>query len=220
MDSSDHAFVEVSGGSAIEHLAGLGLVPSQLQEPLALAAAQAMELDDDHPLGSMGQLMYMWVVAGVRHQTRSNGWYAERERNMEWTVSPNGLWRINVMAGDEATGIPDVMPHSRYPRGGEGLRQARQDIVQPQLVIPELRGAMPAQVVGPVNYALLHFFDKAKGVVRAELSIPSGHDQSRRITEWYKRILLPDTDITGGGSITAVPVPTPTPAIHVRRRKS
>ena len=123
------------------------------------------------------------------------------------------------MAGDEATGYEGVMPHSRYPRGAEGQRQATQRILQPQLVIPQLRPLQSAATLGPVNYALLHCIDVRSGVVRAELSIPADHDKSGRVTEWGKRILLPNVQLGGNGNVSAIPQPSPTPVIQVRRRQ-
>jgi hypothetical protein len=127
---------------------------------------------------------------------------------------------VVVRAGDVATGIEDAWPHSRYPRGGEGRRQARQRIVQPQLVLPVRVGPGPRREAGALNYALLHCFDLKQGVVRAELSVPADLDSRGVVVDWHKRIILPSFEPDGGQGAIQTPAPAPTPPVEVRRRSA
>ena len=141
----------------------------------------------------------MWATA-VRHLRMGllPRWKVNDDGNYPLTLSPDGSTAISVATADDATGIANRSPatqSSKGPRTMEAVAannaQLGLDLVYPEnWVLPTYDGGRLGDCA---TWLLLIHCDKTE--VRAELSLPLGIDEYRRVSGWKERILLPRIDI-------------------------
>lgn len=201
--------------SHLELIFGVTTVP--FVSALAAGAVAASGATAHHAANAAGTFFFHDALATLRDELSKVGWKNLSSGNLEYSMHPKGRHRIFVLAGDSNTGDALATPHSRRPRGSQGKEQVVQGQLDFALAELGLDAALDASTV--TTWALLHYFDKAKQIVKGEVSVPAAIDSSDCVTDWRARILLPDVDL-GPGRIAQMPTGTPPVNFEVRRKKA
>jgi hypothetical protein len=141
----------------------------------------------------------MWATA-IRHLRMGllPRWKVNDEGNYPLTVSPDGSVAISVATADEATGVAGRSPATQSSKGPRTMEAVAANNVQLgfELIYPD-GWALPmydGQRFGDcATWLLLIHSDNS--TLRAELSLPLGVDEYRRVSDWQERILLPSIDV-------------------------
>jgi hypothetical protein len=194
-----------------------GVTAEPFVAALAAGAVAASAATVHHATNAAGTFFFHDALATLRDELSKTGWKNLSSGNLEYSMHPKGRHRVFVLAGDSNTGDALATPHSRRPRGSQGKEQVIQGQLDFALAELGLDGTLDASTV--TTWALLHYFDKAKEVVKGEVSVPAAIDSSGCVTDWRARILLPDVDL-GPGRIAQMPAGTPPANFEVRRKKA
>lgn len=176
-------------------LAALGLARKHLTSAILAGDASAGGSTALHPPTDPGYRRWSETTAQLRAELIPFGGYA-------WTLSNRGGYctvystntrtAIVVMQGDCFTGSRIQDPRSRYPKGA--LTEARLLRNQSQLsFFPELKSPSEAIESDCTTWVLVQWVDQ-EGSIHVELSRPIGQDNSKHVTDWHERILLPVID--------------------------
>lgn len=171
-------------------LAALGLRLDLLEEVrLAWAAAEA-GASPFEPITAPGTKGWIAGTGVLREALSLEGWAPQDVRNLPLSVHPAKTHSVSATSGDERTGIPNLTPTTKNPKGvvvadavavnmeldfGEAFR--RQEIRQ-------ARRATSA----PKMYLML--VTSTEDELRAEVSKPSKIAR-KQIVAWSERIILP-----------------------------
>ncbi|MCU1394481.1 MAG: hypothetical protein JWM34_2909 [Ilumatobacteraceae bacterium] len=187
------AFAQPSGDDdARAQLARLGVTPELLTEARGRAQQDVDDCTDLDPPGSRGQIRHMRTVRYFRELMIPFGWTPDDRGNVGATVSPDGKIAIVVSTGNEGTGLLGERLRSKYPKGEvtqcRVLQNVQLNLLEDVLERLLQEEATYADVETRTTWMLLQH--PAGNAVRAELSCPSGWDDSHRISEWSQRIPL------------------------------
>lgn len=190
---------EVFDGPAAEaELRQLGLETADI-----VAAVEAAEITrrSCSPLEpSIAPGFKAWVAAFTALAERKvpQGWEKTETKGLPRLIEPRTAVAITVGSGDEGTGTSGGRPATKSPRGPQSVLYVRSN--QSQLQIFEARELrqLPAEAE-QVTWWLLIYSDGDD--VRAELSLPVGLDDKRRLGFWEKRIIvdIPDLSLPPSG---------------------
>lgn len=139
------------------------------------------------PTGFSGWLQYGHATRALRTtlaEDRPAGrkWRPDNTNGFCQTIDPAEKMSITVSSDDEDTGRPYGEPKTRNPKGKCSIRGLRSNRLQMDLF------AVHEPADDPLVWILLIHVHKDE--VRAELSLPLGMDETRRIDEWAKRIII------------------------------
>ncbi|MYB49221.1 MAG: hypothetical protein F4X72_08155 [Dehalococcoidia bacterium] len=180
-----------------EQLAKLGLTLNSLHEALRAGYEAKQDLTKNDPIWHRAPTPTAKIIRGLREQLIPQGWIRSDAKGLATIIHPDGHLSIGVAAGDKMTGLDtEVQPRTRSRKG-----PATKDAIS----INQLRfeGMLP-EISPPSTRILL--FRIASNTIKAELSLPASIGEDEHISEWSKRIILPDMKLT-----TAIPTPTPVP---------
>lgn len=172
-------------------LAVLGLTVEQLDEARGRAQHDVDECTSLDPPGSRGQVRHMRTVRYLREVLIPHGWVPDDTGNVGAVVSPDGTIAIVVTTGDTGTGLLSYTPKTKYPKGAVTQRRVRQN-VQLNLFEDLTEEPLHDDLDEPSRTTWVLLQHPAGNAVRAELSCPSGVDVAGRISEWSRRIMLPE----------------------------
>ena len=139
------------------------------------------------PTGFRGWLQYAHATRALRtalaeDRPASRKWRTDNTDGFCQTIDPREKTSITVSSGDEDTGRPDGQPKTRNPKGKCSIRGLRSNRLQMDLF------SFDEPADDPLVWVLLIHVDEDE--VRAELSLPLGVDETRRIDAWAKRIVI------------------------------
>ena len=192
----------------------LGLSAAPFHAALGAGAVAFRGATPHHAANAAGTFFYHEALATLRDELSRMGWRSEQSGNLEYAVHPDGRHRIFVLAGDSNTGDPLAIPHSRRPRGSQGKEQVIQGQLEMLLADLGVGSAAPERVT---TWALLHYLDVKRDLVRGELSVPANMNSAGCVTQWRPRILLPPLDL-GAGRLANLPAGSPAVSLEVRRK--
>jgi hypothetical protein len=127
----------------------------------------------------------------LREELIPAGWTVDNPRNLPRTIYPSGEFAIVATTGDELTGLVDLLPTTKYPKGDATIRAVE---INEQLALDfgdfDL-GADDAQATdGGDLLTWFMLFHVDEDGFRVELSLPDAILDGR-ITSWAERIILP-----------------------------
>lgn len=168
----------------------------------------------NHPPFGIGIAAWMEAVAALREQLMQEDWTRSDDRNYALVISPDGAMAINVATGDLGTGLPEVNPSNKAPKGTSTADAISVNQIQLELPLP-VPQLPPVRGEGPLTWFLL--LHRAPEEIRCELSLPSDMSADGRITRWQERIILGRIPLDGD-SIDFVNPQGPDLDIHVKRK--
>lgn len=173
-------------------LSALGLTDTNLAPAIQAYADGLATATLFHPKTHGGYVGWSNATAALRAELVPSGWHMCSKHGLERVISPDRRLAILVMSGDTKTGIPELEPSSRYGKGPAVKR----------FVFFNSRGIA---LDGQMNFAFPGFvpevppleiktwcllFKESKGVLRTELSFPTGYDKDGYVCRWGARIHL------------------------------
>jgi hypothetical protein len=109
-------------------------------------------------------------------------------------LNPDTRIAVAVVTGDEGTGIVSAEPRSKTPRGAQSVFLVHSNEVQQSLFDDRRFRPLPAEEE-QITWWLMIYSD-GFDVVRAELSLPVGMGEDRRLSVWKDRIIIELGDLT------------------------
>jgi hypothetical protein len=203
------------GDRAADRLTELGLKAELLEFALRGADAEARTYTQLDPPNMQGMARYSRTVRLLREQLVPLDWSYDNPRNLARTVSPDRRVAIITTLGDAATGIPHVLPSTRYEKGIATVEAVSRNFLQLTLPI-DLGDEEPVdtEIEGTTTWVLLYHVSESE--IRAELSLPDSMVDGY-IDTWTERLILPPIPLEPTPSL-GTPQPAADPDILVARR--
>jgi len=174
---------------AVSRLGEFGLDVSTVERVVRRADAEAGTCTALDPPIMEGLTRWGKTSRFLREELIPAGWTYDNPRNLARTIHPSGEFAIVAATGDERTGLPDMVPTTRY-RKGDATVQAVTANEQLAFDFGESWNSMPlgAGEGALLTWLLLFYADEHE--FRAEVSLPN-HIEDGLITGWAERIILP-----------------------------
>jgi hypothetical protein len=161
---------------------------------VAVVQAAEMERRSCSPLEpSIAPGFKAWVTAfrTLAEQLIPRGWQRVETKGLPRLLNLESSVAIAVVGGDEATGqnSTESEPKSKTPRGARSVFLVRSN--ERQLVIPFAeRGFRPLPPEQEEITWWLLIYSDGINTLRAELTLPVGLGEDRRLSVWEERIIL------------------------------
>jgi hypothetical protein len=169
-----------------QRLALLGLKESLLQEAMTQGYLARARLTTNHPRIFHGTSTWAETVASLRELLRPDGWQKSDIGNYELTINSTHDIAIQVVTGDEGTGLAQAMPSNKCPKGRNTIEAI---INNHQLDLFEEFIPLPCRGIKNLSTWILLYRITADEI-RCELSLPSLVSEEGKIRGWKERILL------------------------------
>lgn len=177
-------------GEAVDRLAELGLSVELVERVIRRADAEASTCTALDPPIMEGLTRWGRTTRFLREELIPAGWRYDNPRNLARTIHPSGEFAIVATSGDELTGLTDLLPTTKYPKGYATVRAVEHN---EQLAFDfgdfDLPGEARAVDAGALLTWFLMFRVDEQGL-RVELSLPDAIVDGR-ISSWAERIVLP-----------------------------
>lgn len=176
---------------AVDRLAELGLSVEIVERVVRRADAEASICTALDPPIMEGLTRWSRTNRFLREELIPAGWHYDNPHLLPRTIHPSGEFAIVATTGDELTGLVDLQPTTKYPKGVATI-QAVETNEQLALDFGDLDlGPDEGQAtdVGDLRTWFLLFHVDDDGF-RVELSLPDAIVDGR-ITSWAERIILP-----------------------------
>jgi hypothetical protein len=177
----------------------LDLAVDPLRDVVRHIALTINSYTEDHPSWGPGITTASEAVFALRSILRSLGWRREEENGFALTVHPENRLAINIAKGDEGVGDANSQVLSVSAKGIctevaiEQNQMCFGFVKRVEITVLDSMGR-------PTWYLL---YNKKANGIHAELSLPLELADSRQLSGWAKRIILPITRIDGEGEVTA-----------------
>jgi hypothetical protein len=173
----------------VGRLSELGLDVSTIERVVRRADAEASTCTALDPPIMEGLTRWAKTSRFLREELIPQGWTYDNPRNLARTIHPSGEFALVAATGDELTGLPEVVPTTRY-RKGEATVRAVHANEQLAFDFGESWNSMLLDVDegALLTWFLLFYADEHE--FRSEVSLPN-HIQDGLITGWAERIILP-----------------------------
>jgi hypothetical protein len=180
-------------------LANARLLSLGIQEPELVMAVRAAELERRscsslEPSVSPGIKAWIAGFRTLAEQLVVRGWLKTETKGLPRMLNPDTRTAIAVVSGDEGTGISSASPKSKTPRGAQSVFLVHSNEIQQSLFEDRRFRQLPAEAE-QITWWLLIYSDGV-GAVRAELSLPVGMGEDRRLTDWSDRIIIELGDLS------------------------
>lgn len=180
-------------------LAELGLTLELLKDVIKHIGLTMNNHTEDHPSWGPGITTASEAIYALRNILKPAGWQREEIKGFALTIHPDNLIGINIAKGDDGVGDPtaDVLSVSDKGICTELAIEKNQtcfDFFQSPI---DLKILMPAR---PTWYLL---YARKQDGIHAELSLPMEMAETKQLSGWIKRIILPITRLDGEGQTTA-----------------
>jgi hypothetical protein len=176
---------------AVGRLSQLGLSMEILERVARRADAEASGCTALDPPIMEGLTRWARTNRFLREELIPAGWSYDNPRNLPRTIHPSGDFAIVAATGDELTGLTDLLPATKYPKGDATSRAVQ---VNEQLTLDfgdfDLGAGGAARDVATRLLTWLMLFHVDENGFRLELSLPDAIIDGR-ITSWAERIILP-----------------------------
>lgn len=202
-------------------LAELGLEEDPLRDVVGRGYLAHASCTANHP--PLIPAIWAWgeTVRALREYLLRFGWSRSDENNYSVVVDPAGRVAIAVATGDGGTGLADVVPSTKAPKGPSTSEAVNVNQLELHLTVEPVAIAAPANPADRnearvVTWILL--LHRGTNEVRCELSLPSSMGTGGHIDGWLERILLGSIPLDGDMAEIVPPSTLPDISIDVRRR--
>jgi hypothetical protein len=172
---------------AVEKLAELGLTVEIIERVVRRADAEASMCTALDPPIMEGMTRWARTTRFLREELIPQGWRFDNPRNLARTIHPSGEFAIVTSTGDDLTGLLDVLPATKYLKGGATVRAVE---INEQLALDfgdfDLNDGNNSREI--LTWLLM--YHTSEDEFRVELSLPDAIVDGR-ITSWAERIILP-----------------------------
>ena len=176
---------------AADRLAELGLTVELIERVVRRADAEASMCTALDPPIMEGLTRWGRMNRFLREELIPVGWRFDNPRNLPRTIHPSGEFAIVATTGDELTGLPDLLPATKYVKGDATVKAVE---INEQLTLdfgdfdPSWHDHQGDGSGEMLTWFMLFHVDEEG--FRVELSLPDAIDDGR-ITGWAERIILP-----------------------------
>lgn len=180
------------GASAVVRLRELGVTPTELSIAVQTAELERRSCSLLEPSTAPGYKAWAAGFRALAEQLVVRGWVKTETQGLPRLLNPDTRIAIALVNGDEGTGrqATGSGPKSKAPRGAQTVLLVRSNQVQLEL-FPGSREFRPLPVEAEqITWWLLMYSD-GHDLIRAELSLPIGIGEDRRLAVWEERILIP-----------------------------
>jgi hypothetical protein len=176
---------------AIDRLEELGLTVEMVERVVRRADAEASVCTHLDPPIMEGLTRWARTNRYLREELIPAGWTFDNPRNLPRTIHPSGDFAIVATTGDDLTGLAELLPRTKYPKG-YATAQAVEVNGQLTLDFGDFDLGPDAGRAGDAGDLLtwLLLFHADEDGFRAELSLPDAIADGR-ITSWAERIIMP-----------------------------
>lgn len=180
-----------AGEQAVDRLAELGLSAEMVERVVRRADAEASLCTPFDPPIMEGLTRWGRTNRFLREELIPAGWSYDNPRNLPRTIHPSGEFAIVATTGDDLTGLLELLPATKYPKG-DATVQAVAANEQLTLDFGDFDpGAAERPASGPTDLLTWFMLFRAdEDGFRVELSLPDAIADGR-ITSWAERIILP-----------------------------
>jgi hypothetical protein len=177
----------------------LGLTEELLLEAIGQGLSAWRECTENDPPSFSGIAYWAAVVRSLRESLMLDGWERLNDRNLPLTVCVATNIALTASSGDDCTGIEDLSPRTRNPKGLTTQQKVKTNAEQLGLFSDMSLSAeeLVAEVVKWDTWLLLSYKDHKSGNVRCELSRPVNIGTDGRVDGWYERIILDEVPFDG-----------------------
>jgi hypothetical protein len=176
---------------AVDRLTELGLTVEIVERVVRRADAEASMCTALDPPIMEGLTRWGRTNRFLREELIPAGWRYDNPSNLALTIHPSGEFAIVATTGDELTGLVDLRPTTKYPKGYATV-QAVETNVQLTLDLGGFDLGPDDGLAGDASDLRTWFmlFHVDEDGFRVELSLPDAIVDGR-ITSWAERIILP-----------------------------
>lgn len=177
-----------------------------------------LECTPNHPITAAGYGAWSQTVCRLRELLLPLGWVPSNAANQGLTVNERLVITLNVAGGDASTGVESLTPSTRSRHGASMASAVAANsgwlFEEEDPTLVEL---------GRGSWLLLAYWDRAKRLVRLELSRPVKWGEDERPVGYSERILLPDIVYDGAPLPEIRPLfgdgpKTPEITVEIKRR--
>lgn len=176
---------------AADRLGQLGLNVELIERVIRRADAEASMCTPLDPPGMEGLTRWGKTNRFLREELVPAGWRFDNPRCLPRTIHPGGEFAIVATTGDDLTGLLELLPNTKHPKGAATVRAVEAN-EQLTLDFGDFDFGGPGDqgedAAGMLTWLLL--FHVNEDGFRAELSLPDAIVDGR-ITSWAERIILP-----------------------------
>lgn len=183
-----HVLIEQA---ALGRLTEMGLTPGNVEHAVRFAEAEAATCTPFDPPITPGFMRYARTVRGLREELAPRGWGWDNPSNFCRVIHPSREFAIVAMSGDEATGVVELAPSTKYPRGMATVRAVDANL-QLSFDFGDLGPDEPADEEQLATWILLHY--RTDDEIRVELSLPYAMIGGN-ISDWQERIIMPSVPL-------------------------
>ena len=141
-----------------------------------------------------GLSMFAVAVRHLRMELAKKGWTKCDDGNYSLTIAGDKSVAIGVSLGDGATGLPELSPSTKSPKGTRTMDALVVNNLQLGFDFEIPDGYRPRAIKESyVTWLLL--MHRTEDKVFSELSHPLDFDEKKRVNVWRERIILPSIDI-------------------------
>jgi|GEM_PF-275275 len=175
-----------------DRLAELGLSRDLLKEVLSVGLIGWLNCTQNHPLSFPGIYAWAETVRSLRENLLPLGWDRVNDRNLPLTANSVTKVAITASSGDEHTGIENMSPRTRNPKGSTTKELAEANALQLGLFsdMTDSPEELLAEAKNWDTWLLLAYRDLQARVLRCELSRPVNIGDDGRVDGWDERIIL------------------------------
>jgi len=182
-----------------------GLEVEELQEvAVANFSAQVDCTVDDAPTAP-GFIGWNASVRALRELLTARGWVRKDIKNSPRIVNETGNMSIMVSTGDEYTGNSFATPSTKSVKGTTTRLAIKQNECSELLFLEEeIPQVLPVAAIGHSSKSTWIFLiyvhidrasDTPRHIVRCELSLPVGMNDTGYVSAWSERIILPEITV-------------------------
>jgi hypothetical protein len=177
-------------------LADLGLRPEYVRDAVLAGESARDSCTANDPRNAPGFFAWARCVRALREILAPLGWIRDDEDALETAINPDGSIAIDVVTGNDETGIPEptAMPNTKYPKGpatGRAINSNRDTLFE---ALEWEEGAIERSNAAKRQTWILLRKRVSDDLLRAELSLPESMTEQGFVERWSIRIIL-DIDI-------------------------